>query len=62
MDRLKDTETNNQLFLYNQVKDFIENNFHIKLSFQQKLQLKYMLDKTVQDELYRLYSFNKMID
>lgn len=58
MDRLKDTETNNQLFLYNQVKDFIENNFHIKLSVQQKLQLKYMLDKTVQDELYRLYSFN----
>lgn len=40
---------------YDKVKYFIENELHINLTFYQEQQLKYMLDKNVQEHLQQLY-------
>ena len=40
---------------YENIKHFIENDLHIKLTFEQKQRLKYMLDDGVQKHIQELY-------
>ena len=40
---------------YDRVKQFIENELHINLTFYQDMVLKYLLDEQVQERLKQLY-------
>lgn len=40
---------------YDRVKQFIENELHINLTFYQNMALQYLLDEEVQEHLKQLY-------
>lgn len=56
MDYIKRSNTSKLNSTYDRVKQFIENELHIELTFYQEDILKNMLDEDVQNHLNKLYN------